>query len=406
MALDLGLADSASATDVARAIALRMARKAAETRGKIRRHRDGRLYVDFGEGARVWSFPLHQRSIRLTQELAEEVLAYVRTELGRGRELLDALADFEPRYAKPNLVTTRLERWRDVKEREAKAGDLSWLYYREIERWTGNEGHIGAFWGGRSILEITEATLEDWALWLADRKTARGRPLSPATRSRVLGGFHSFLGWLYRRRELREMPRSYPWPRVPEREPRLLSATDQDAVLAAIPQTDRGIFLALAHCGLRPSEARALEVADYRDGSLVIEKKCAGPNQDSPVRMGTKNRWSRTVPVSDELAGWIQQHVPREARLQRRRLFVVSTTGGAWSQWTLADRWRAACKAVGVTGVSLYPGTKHTMATDALRRGVPERTIQAMLGHADPKSTRRYARLADGALVQVVRRDR
>jgi site-specific recombinase XerD len=44
------------------------------------------------------------------------------------------------------------------------------------------------------------------------------------------------------------------------------------------------------------------------------------------------------------------------------------------------------------------------MATEAIRRGVSERALQAFLGHADVRSTRRYARLADQALVEVLKR--
>ena len=53
--------------------------------------------------------------------------------------------------------------------------------------------------------------------------------------------------------------------------------------------------------------------------------------------------------------------------------------------------------------VGLYVGAKHTFATDAAARGVSERALQTFLGHADVRSTRRYARLADGALLEVLR---
>jgi site-specific recombinase XerD len=36
----------------------------------------------------------------------------------------------------------------------------------------------------------------------------------------------------------------------------------------------------------------------------------------------------------------------------------------------------------------------------------PERSLQAFLGHADARATRSYARLADGALVDVLQRVR
>ena len=43
------------------------------------------------------------------------------------------------------------------------------------------------------------------------------------------------------------------------------------------------------------------------------------------------------------------------------------------------------------------------MATDAVRRGVSERALQTFLGHTDIRSTRRYARLSEEALISVLR---
>ena len=42
-----------------------------------------------------------------------------------------------------------------------------------------------------------------------------------------------------------------------------------------------------------------------------------------------------------------------------------------------------------------------TVATDAAARVVSERALQAFLGHAGVRSTRRYARMADGALLEA-----
>ena len=65
--------------------------------------------------------------------------------------------------------------------------------------------------------------------------------------------------------------------------------------------------------------------------------------------------------------------------------------------------WGRAVEAAGFPHISLYEGTKHSMATDAIRRGVPERHLQVFLGHQNVESTRRYARLADNALLEVLR---
>jgi hypothetical protein len=81
----------------------------------------------------------------------------------------------------------------------------------------------------------------------------------------------------------------------------------------------------------------------------------------------------------------------------------ASGLGRRWTHWALRDQWISAGRVVGIEGVKLYEGTKHTMATDAVRRGVSERALQTYLGHADVRSTRRYARLSDEALVSVLR---
>lgn len=72
----------------------------------------------------------------------------------------------------------------------------------------------------------------------------------------------AFLGWMRKIGEIPVVP-AIPWPTVREHAPRLLSADAQRQVLEAIPETSRGIFLALALLGLRPSEAARLRAADY-----------------------------------------------------------------------------------------------------------------------------------------------
>ncbi len=48
--------------------------------------------------------------------------------------------------------------------------------------------------------------------------------------------------------------------------------------------------------------------------------------------------------------------------------------------------------------VRMYEGTKHSSATAWLAQGSSLQMIQRMLGHADARSTERYAKLGDLAL--------
>jgi hypothetical protein len=60
-------------------------------------------------------------------------------------------------------------------------------------------------------------------------------------------------------------------------------------------------------------------------------------------------------------------------------------------------------EAAGLPLISLYEGTKHSMAADAIRRGVAKRHLQTFLGHESNQSTSRYTRLADNAMLEALR---
>jgi integrase/recombinase XerC len=360
--------------------------------GKIRTRRGGReFFLDFRPYGRVWS----NRGIRITDEgTAGRLLEQIRAKVADGQSLEEVLATYLPPDAKPNLVPTWLARWIDLKRREARGGSLSPLYAKELDRLAQPGGHF-SFLDRHSIHQMTYGVLEDWSLWLADRGQ------SPKSRRNLLGYIGAFLRWLERRGEIHKAPR-VPSVRVDEYEPHILAISDQDLVLGRIPEADRGVFLALAHLGLRPGEARALTVADYRDGWLHVNKAAKAKSASAEIR-GTKTGKIKRLPVSEELADWIKCHVDRAGRLTGAPLFPNPRTGRMWAHKAVQRVWNNAVEAAGLPHVSLYEGTKHTMATDAIRRGVPERHLQRFLGHASVQSTRRYARLADNALIEVLR---
>ena len=364
--------------------------------GRIRSRKRGKngereFYLDFRPVGRIWT----NRGIRMTDEAtARRLLEKIREQVAEGRTVDEVLARYQPTKATANLVPTWLGRWLEIRRREAASGTLSPGYLKELESLARAEGHF-SFFSRLSIHELSYGTLEDWSLWLADRG------LSPKSRKNVLAAFRGFLSWLHRRGELREVP-DFPRLRVDDRDPRIIGIGDQDRVLQAIPDEDRGIFLALAHLGLRPGEARALCVGDYHDGWITVDKAVKGKTVSAPIR-GTKTGRSKRLPVSEALQDWIERHREPAARLRREPLFPNPRTGRIWPHKALQRVWDRAVQAARLPPISLYEGTKHSFATDAIRRGVPERHLQTFLGHRNVQSTRRYARLADNAMLEVLR---
>src|SRR5262249_41908042 len=153
--------------------------------------------------------------------------------------------------------------------------------------------------------------------------------------------------------------------------PMLLDDAARDAILAAIPEASRGVFLAMATMGLRPGEARALEVRDYADGWITVQRAAKDYKPEAAVA-GTKTGRVRRLPCSPELEAWIAAHVDPAARLTRAPMFTnpeATDASGRWGHAALWKTWRRASMQALGRPVKMYEATRHSFATLALGRG-------------------------------------
>ncbi len=378
-----------------------MVRKLGRVRTTKTRSGEIRWYVDLRPHARIFSVP--GIGALKSEENAKAVLEYIRGEIFRGVPIEQAVAEYLSPKAKPNRVPVKLEKWLDNRRRDAKAGDISPTTLRELERYA-RPGGVFSWWQHHSIYEIGYGPLEDWNHWLADQD------LAPKTRKNILGAFRGFVNWLKRRGNLTEIP-EFPTVKVPEYQPTIISPKTQDQVITEIPWERRGAFLAARH-GIRPGEIRALDVGDfcYREGTpgLIVGKAIQGPNSTAPTRE-TKNNTVAWIPIDQDLHEWVEYRLAQlgpEDRLQGEHTLFPNPTarnpGKRWIANSLREEWNRAAKRVGVK-VKMYEGTKHSSATAWRASGVPLDLIQRMLRHRDARSTERYARLSNSALVDVIR---
>lgn len=79
-----------------------------------------------------------------------------------------------------------------------------------------------------------------------------------------------------------------------------------------------------------------------------------------------------------------------------------ASRGGRWLGSALRQEWNRAARSVGIHA-RMYERAKHSSASAVARRGVRLEVIQQALGHADPRSAARCARLAPIASVTVLR---
>ncbi len=336
--------------------------------------------------------------VPLTRESADELLREIRTRIVVAEDIETALAPWLKVDAPENWFSTRWAAYIRQKHLEAADGRVTRRHVRELE---GLERR-GYFWplAETSVHAFTFGTLEDWLGWLALEKPE----LSPKTRKHALTAVHACLAWLRRRGDLDRIP-DRPVIEVPEHAPALLSEDAQLAILQAIPIDRRGVFLALCLLGLRPGEARAVPCSAYRDGFLTVAVAAKDVRASAEIRT-TKTRRVRRLPVPEPLQRWIEQHVSARARLDGRGALFRNPAGHGlghrWSHGALQRTWAAACEAALGRRFPLYEGTRHSFATLALERGAERYAVQRFLGHSNPATTERYAKLADGALLDVL----
>jgi integrase/recombinase XerD len=284
---------------------------------------------------------------------------------------------------------------------------LGFLAYLEFERGLS-----------RNTLNAYRSDLQQYGVWLArtDRDAlavgpddleafvrelaegAEGRPpVAPATLQRKIACLRSFHRHLQRERVLAVDPAArLSVPRQERRPPQALSREEVGRLLeqprgdAPPALRDRALLELMYACGLRASEAIALELADVdlRRGTLGV----GGPG---PRR--------RTVPIGSAAARALGAYLTRGRpplvgeRLESR-LFVNHRGAGLTRQGLYKIVQRHAAGA-GLAGRMSPHTLRHTFALHLLAGGCDVRSLQEMLGHADRATTQFYVRgpLADGS---------
>lgn len=331
-----------------------------------------------------------------SRELADAVLSYIEAQVARGRALEDVVSEVAPDAAAVSSIDALMKRWLESFRRKVETERRQPRTLAGYERLAGDgEGAHLAYWRGKVLGDIDVQSLEDWEYLLATKAK-----LSAKTRKNVLAAFHSFLSWVCDQRPTYSIPK-FPWPETDEHQPMILSPELQAKVLAAIPEDERGIFLFMAETLVRPSEARVLRVRDWITDSNQVRVARAAKDQKTgsgSVVRGLKSRNAKVVPIlSFDMYCWLQVRVPAERRLgdPDGPLFVNpdGRNGLWWSHWALDYAWKQACARVGVQGVKMYEGLKHSTATALKALGADDRLLAQLAGHRDPRSVEKYAKL-------------
>lgn len=266
---------------------------------------------------------------------------------------------------------------------------------------------LAGFMAGLSIGNIERITHEamlEYRARLAQRPTARGTPLSPASQCEHLGCLRSFCRWMVAQAWLAADPmQRVPQPRRRRQLPRAILEPEEVALLCSLPDMrtaagyrDRVILEILYSSALRRAEVAnlALDDLDTRRGYLF-------------VRQG-KNGKDRVVPVGRQVCDLINRYVaevrpgwPRlggGARLFLNRFGHGMHPIGVWHIVRKYVRRAAIDKPISTHSF------RHSCATHMARAGAPIRHLQELLGHASVETTQIYTQLTINDLKDAHRR--
>jgi integrase/recombinase XerD len=249
--------------------------------------------------------------------------------------------------------------------------------------------------------EVTRPILERYQRYLFLYRKPNGEALSGGSQVKRLEPIRGWFRWLIRHNRILGNPAAdLEMPRVEKRLPKhILSAEEAERILnvpdvtSAMGLRDRAMLETLYSTGVRRSELVALKVHDIDPdrGTLM-------------VRQG-KGKRDRLIPIGARALAWIRKYL-NEARPQLMlgdddRTLYLTIHGEAVDINTLGRLVNGYIKQSGLEKSGSCHLFRHTMATLMLENGADVRFVQAMLGHADLKTTQIYTHVAIRALKEI-----
>ncbi|MGN6652106.1 tyrosine-type recombinase/integrase [Trinickia sp.] len=161
----------------------------------------------------------------------------------------------------------------------------------------------------------------------------------------------------------------------------------------ALGVRDRAMLETLYSTGIRRMEIIGLQQrdVDYDRGTLMIR-------QD-------KGKKDRITPIGDRALAWVARYRdevrPELAIAGDDGTLFLTVTGQAFSDNRMTQMVRNCVRAAGPGSIGSCHLFRHAIATQMLENGTDVRFIQAMLGHADIKTTRVYTRVSIRALKDI-----
>ena len=197
-------------------------------------------------------------------------------------------------------------------------------------------------------------------------------------------------------------------PRVDPSHGRAVTPNESALLLSQIPQGHYALVFTMLTTGLRWSEAAGLQVKHFSPMSspptLTIEQGLHETGKGYVTEKPKSSASHRVIVLSPkhvEVIARYMKETDRSAADAEASLFI-SQEGGHLVSSNFRNRiWQPAVKAAGLEGLQIKDMRK-TAATNLLQSGIDSKTVTAVLGHEDIRTTlNHYAKTTPESLVNA-----
>jgi integrase len=353
-----------------------------DTVGKVYSDKGDRWLIRLKGGTRIFCDKQHRTFY--SRQHAQLTLGQICAEIENG--IFDE-SFYQKKKKSEYSFSVFAEEWLSGCEKKLQRGELSPTYLKDLRRFIRRD--FIPFFLDESLLEIKGRRITGFS------NSLDGHPKTIDNKMSVL---HKMFQDAVQQEIIPAMPNFPKRGRIPEPEWKWMPEDIQQLVLEHLDEDDFFCIAFLMCHGCRTGEARALQHQDIdlELNSVHIHRSFSGQT----LRSTTKTKRQRIVPLD---ASWKDIYISRPRYIDPQG-FVFNKKGNPLSESWLRKKWNEACKKAGIKGVTLYEGTRHSIASQAASRGESLYLISKFLGHTNSKMTERYAHVANNALKNISRK--
>jgi len=235
-------------------------------------------------------------------------------------------------------------------------------------------------WGNSNIKHVGYGDIEDFLI-------EQGRKLSSKTIANMKSGLHDFFQWLVKREVISQAP-SFPEIRVKLAYRQTIGKETQSAILDEIYRIAPykvwlGIKWLSTYISIRPGELVQIREQDIDTQNRYIYIHHPKTGDTKPV------------PMLDEdivLFNQVKPGFPRSFFFRHETGKGGVKNGQKYGEKFFYKWWKKACDNLGIEGIDLYGGTRHSSAIALREHFTPEQIKQGTM-HQTNKAFERYFRV-------------